>query len=207
MAKWLLMESSEIVSKRWGNDNSQELDKGGKRMMRMRPRIIWGLLMILLISSIPTTSWAGEISASAEIISVKGFGVNIMIDQPEYYTTSPSRPPVINMALQVYNYSRIPVTLDFTTSQRYDFAIYNSKGREVWRWSDDKAFLQVLGQVTLSPGESILYTTAYEFIDANGRPMPADLYTLKGELTASDMTLWTPRKIEGTVSFWHKHTR
>ena len=154
MAKWLLMESSEIVSKRWGNDNSQELDKGGKRMMRMRPRIIWGLLMILLISSIPTTSWAGEISASAEIISVKGFGVNIMIDQPEYYTTSPSRPPVINMALQVYNYSRIPVTLDFTTSQRYDFAIYNSKGREVWRWSDDKAFLQVLGQVTVRANQS-----------------------------------------------------
>lgn len=111
------------------------------------------------------------------------------------------------MALQVYNYSQIPVTFDFTTSQRYDFAIYDSRGREVWRWSDDKGFLQVIGQLILQPGESVVYTAEHVFTDKNGEPMPTDLYTLKGELTATGRDFWAPRIMEGKVSFWHRNAQ
>ena len=144
----------------------------------------------------------------AEIYSNKGFGVSVSISQPEYWTDfmPPGwRPPVISMGIKVYNHSRIPVRFQFTTSQRYDFSIYNSRGYEVWRWSDDKAFLQVLGEIVLNPGESVVYTTSIKFVDKNKRSMPVDLYTLKGEFTAIDMRRHLPRVMQGTVSFNHMY--
>ena len=144
--------------------------------------------------------------ADFEKISV--FGVSVTIDQPEYRTDfmPPGwRAPVISMALRVFNHSYMQVTFDFSTSQRYDFAIYNSNGTEGWRWSDDKAFLQVSGQITLEPGESVRYAVKHEFVDSMENPMPVDLYTLKGELTARDTELSAPRTMEGEVSFWHTY--
>jgi hypothetical protein len=145
---------------------------------------------------------------SADSKKLCRFGVSVAIDQPEYWTDfmPPGwRAPEIGMALRVFNHSYIPVTFDFTTSQRYDFAIYNSNGTEVWRWSDDMAFLQVLGQVTLAPRESVRYAVKHKFVDGKGNPMPVDLYTLKGELTARDTQLLVPRTMEGEVSFWHTY--
>src|SRR5690554_2717163 len=133
-----------------------------------------------------------------------------LFSQNKMYKLKPHKimhPPVIRMALQVYNYSQLPVTFDFTTSQRYDFAIYDSMGREVWRWSDDKGFLQVIGQLILQPGESVVYTAEHVFTDKNGEPMPTDLYTLKGELTATGRDFWAPRIMEGKVSFWHRNAQ
>ncbi|MEA3477800.1 MAG: BsuPI-related putative proteinase inhibitor, partial [Bacteroidota bacterium] len=149
---------------------------------------------------------------SADFEEVSVFGISVAIDQPAYWTDfmPPGwHAPVISMALRVFNHSYIPVTFDFTTSQRYDFAIYNSNGIEVWRWSDDKAFLQVLGQVTLEPGESVRYAVKHKFVDScndtKEKPMPVDLYTLKGELTARDTQLLVPRTMEGEVNFWHTY--
>ena len=149
---------------------------------------------------------------STDFMELPRFGVRVAIDQPEYWTDfmPPGwRAPVIRMALRVFNHSYMPVTFDFTTSQRYDFAIYNSNGTEVWRWSDDKAFLQVLGQVTLEPGESVRYAVKHKFVDScndtKEKTMPVDLYTLKGELTARDTQLLVPRTMEGEVSFWHMY--
>ncbi|MBN2532896.1 MAG: hypothetical protein JXB88_08395 [Spirochaetales bacterium] len=152
-----------------------------------------------------------------DIAGLKGFGVSVAINQPVYWTDfmPPGwRPPVISMALKVFNYSQIPVTFHFRSSQRYDFIIYNSKGREVWRWSADKAFLDVLGELTLNPGESVTYTARIKFVnsgnsiksdDVAGGAMPEDLYTLKGVLTAYDPELYIPVIMEGQVSFRHTY--
>lgn len=136
------------------------------------------------------------------------FGVIVAIDQHQYYTDfmPPGwRPPTIKMVLEVFNYTMSPVTFDFSDSQRYDFSICNSQGVEVWRWSNGKAFFQVIGQVTIPPGQTVIYSETLRFVDALGNAMPVGLYTLKGELTATDMQLWVPRVMDGRVSFWHKY--
>ncbi|NLW09809.1 MAG: hypothetical protein GX036_08105 [Firmicutes bacterium] len=176
-------------------------------MRKLIIKIAFGLLLLTLILGINPAGLASSISDPGKMIFINGFGVDVAIDQPEYTTGLTARPPVIKMALQVYNYSQIPVTFDFTTSQRYDFAIYDSRGREVWRWSDDKGFLQVIGQLILQPGESVVYTAEHVFTDKNGEPMPTDLYTLKGELTATGRDFWAPRIMEGKVSFWHRNAQ
>jgi len=162
------------------------------------------------LSGAQTADEVADVSTGtdAEIYSIRGFGISVSISQSDYWTDfmPPGwRPPVISMCIRVFNRSLIPVRLQFTTSQRYDFSIYNSRGYEVWRWSDDKAFLQVMGEIVLNPGESIVYTTSIKFADKTGQPMPVDLYTLKGELTTVDFTRHLPRIMEGTVSFEHTY--
>lgn len=136
------------------------------------------------------------------------FGVIVAVDQTQYYTDFMPPgwcPPMIKMVLEVFNFTAAPVTFDFTSSKRYDFSIYNSRGTEVWRWSDGQIFLPVLGQVTIQPRDTKIYSFALKFVDRNGNAMPVDLYTLKGELTATDMQLMVPRIMDGRVSFWHKY--
>jgi hypothetical protein len=184
----------------------------------VKKRLFLILFVFVLCSVICSAQNSGtQPAGTTDIAGLKGFGVSVAINQPVYWTDfmPPGwRPPEIIMALQVFNYSQIPVTFNFRTSQRYDFIIYNSKGAEVWRWSADKMFLQVLGELTLNPGETVTYTARMKFVssgdiaksaDNAGGAMPQDLYTLKGVLTAYDPELYIPRVIEGQVSFWHTY--
>lgn len=167
------------------------------------------LTLFLFVIAFPLFAAEGSAGPSAEEVPADinvfhGVGAAVAIDQPEYVTDlmPPGfRPPEIKMVLVVFNYSKLPVTFDFTTSQRFDFSIYDGKGKgkEVWRWSADKKFMEVLGKVTLKPGEYVSYTAKHKFASSAGKPMPAGLYTLKGWMTAS------ARKMVGKVSFQHKH--
>ena len=56
----------------------------------------------------------------------------------------------VELTLQVVNRGPRPVTLQFRDSQRYDFLIQNAQGQEVWRWSADQMFAQILGHEILS---------------------------------------------------------
>ncbi|NLC43589.1 MAG: LysM peptidoglycan-binding domain-containing protein [Clostridiales bacterium] len=65
---------------------------------------------------------------------------------------------LLNLSLMKINLSNETIQLSYNTSQRYDFKLSSSSGRTLWRWSDDKSFTQVLGKVSLSPGQVIRYT-------------------------------------------------
>jgi hypothetical protein len=165
------------------------------------------LTMVLLFGCLSPALAQEPVSATDPVYHGL-FGVIVAVDQHQYYTDfmPPGwHPPVINMKLEVINYTMTPVTFDFSDSQRYDFSICNSQGVEVWRWSNGKGFFQVIGQVTIPPGQTIIYSETLSFVDTTGNAMPVDLYTLKGELTATDMQLWVPRVMDGRVSFWHRY--
>jgi len=68
-------------------------------------------------------------------------------------------------------------TFAFNTGQRYDFAVYKD-GDEVWRWSDDQAFIMALGEETYTM-DGTLY---FERINTGELPGPGT-YTLQGTLT------------------------
>jgi hypothetical protein len=175
-----------------------------------RTRIASFILMVCSLSA----TWAvhaqqaGSDSSTKAAFPAPGFGVAVSIDQPEYWTDfmPPGvRAPTIGMTLTVYNNSDQSVTFQFPTSQRYDFAIRDSSGREVWRWSDGRFFLQVLGSLTLEPGDAVRFKTEHEFVDEQGEPLPEGVYTVQGALTARDGQNWVKRTMEGRVSFRHSH--
>ncbi|WP_456273332.1 BsuPI-related putative proteinase inhibitor [Bacillus sp. AK031] len=57
----------------------------------------------------------------------------------------------------VKNQTEKEVTFEFTSSQRYDYAVKNA-GETIYLFSSTAAFMQVLGEETLAQGEELSYT-------------------------------------------------
>jgi hypothetical protein len=87
----------------------------------------------------------------------------------------------VELTLQVVNRGPRPVTLQFRDSQRYDFLIQNAQGQEVWRWSANQMFAQILGQETLSSdGGKLTYRVVARATLVRGS------YTVMGVVPAID---------------------
>lgn len=92
-------------------------------------------------------------------------------------------PESVRFVLHVTNSGATPITLDFTSSQRYDFIVETMAGETVWRWSDEMAFMQALSQATLAPGESWSMDAVWE------PDTPSGEYRAVGVLTAREHEL------------------
>jgi len=88
-----------------------------------------------------------QASAEAKSPGLAGLGLVLKTDKETYGQGEP-----INLILHVINRGAEPVTLRFLSAQRYDVAVKNLKGQEVWRWSSGQMFAQVMGEETLQPG-------------------------------------------------------
>lgn len=68
----------------------------------------------------------------------------------------------VRMVLHVTNPTNQPVRLEFSSAQRYDFAIRTADGTNVWTWSADKGFAAALGSETIAPGASLDYSEVWK---------------------------------------------
>ena len=85
------------------------------------------------------------------------YGISITTDKMNY-----SVGESIIMTLKIFNYTREDIVFHFNTSQRYDFIIEDEVGNEVWRWSEDMMFAQMLGEEILGPTNTeVIYTAEY----------------------------------------------
>ena len=103
--------------------------------------------------------------------------MELKTDQTSY---SPGEP--VRISLVVTNTTRQPVTYQFSSSQQYDFWALRD-GREIWRWSRDKFFAQMLTSLTLKPGESKTFAQTWNLRDNSGQPAPDGAYIMMGQLT------------------------
>ena len=55
------------------------------------------------------------------------------------------------------NIGTSPVPLDFPTSQRIDIHLLNSAGEVLTRWSENRAFTEEIGNLTINPREQVVY--------------------------------------------------
>ncbi|WP_219643503.1 BsuPI-related putative proteinase inhibitor [Cohnella sp. CFH 77786] len=81
----------------------------------------------------------------------------------------------------VKNQTESEIKLDFTSSQRYDFAVTNSKGETVYLYSSLATFAQVLGEEALKPGDALSYE-----INVNELGLEKGMYILEAWLTPKD---------------------
>ena len=87
--------------------------------------------------------------------------------------------PVVTFLLEVTNQTGKVVELNFPSAQTHDFAVVDARGREVWRWSREQMFTQVLRNQTLSRGASVTYSETWP--DAK-----AGTYTLVASANSSN---------------------
>jgi hypothetical protein len=90
----------------------------------------------------------------------------------------------LELTLEVMNQGPRPVTLRFPSAQRNDLLIHNAQGQEVWRWSSERMFAQVLGVETLAPnGGKLTYHVVMR------ETLPRGTYTVIGVVPAIDAHL------------------
>jgi hypothetical protein len=63
----------------------------------------------------------------------------------------------VEVALRVRNTGNTPVSITFSSGQHFDLVVRRPRGDEVWRWSHDKAFIQVFETAALKPGDVLAY--------------------------------------------------
>lgn len=97
----------------------------------------------------------------------------------------------MNYQYIVKNTGDEPVTLEFTTSQQYDYEITDKNNEVVYRFSDGRSFMQVLRDVTLEPGEEMTFDIELPELE------PGD-YTLTMYITARELP-HSKQSIEFTV--------
>jgi hypothetical protein len=93
----------------------------------------------------------------------------------------------VQLRLEVLNDEGKPVTLPFSSSQRYDFEVL-WEGQLIWRWSADRMFAQVLTQETLAPGERRRFEAPWDGRQADGVVARTGEYSARGVLTVSGRT-------------------
>ncbi len=80
--------------------------------------------------------------------------------------------PQIRAGLVVRNISKRPKTLAFNNSQRVDVLVRSAEGKEIYRWSADKMFMDVLGTSMVMPGEKVAFLVDVPLSAWRGRPRP-----------------------------------
>jgi hypothetical protein len=81
---------------------------------------------------------------------------------------------------------RDSMTLYYRTSQRYDLAVINAQGQEVWRWSRDRAFAQVTAEVPLAANETLSFLETWDQRDNDGQQVPLGNYQIVAESSHCD---------------------
>jgi hypothetical protein len=95
---------------------------------------------------------------------------------------------VVRLALR--NTTPAPVTLQFTSGQRYEIQIRDAAGKVAYTWSATRTFIQAVGSEAISGGER-------NYAEPVSLTLPAGRYTLEAWLTNSPQ----PPRYAGTVGF------
>lgn len=144
-------------------------------MKKLPPAIRMGILgLVAFVLVAVHTESGGQVSQPKTSAKLEGFGISLRTDKHEYRPGDP-----IQIVLEVFNDGDQRVTFDFGGSQRYDFWIEEKGGKEIWRWSTGRVFLQILGKEMLGPRKRRL-----EYRVQHKEKVPPGVYQVKGKLTA-----------------------
>jgi hypothetical protein len=79
-----------------------------------------------------------------------------------------------------------PITLYYRTTQRFDIVVTDTEGKEVWRWSKDKAFAEVLEEINLEENQTLTFNESWDQRDNDDQPVPTGNYTVTAISTHCD---------------------
>ena len=125
----------------------------------------------------------------------------LSLDRAVYYAdfmppVDPRRSvPQMTARLTLRNTHPEPLPLTFPSGQSYDLVLKTEDGKEVYRWSEGKAFTQALRRETLALGERN-YVIVVPLADKAGKTLPEGRYLAEAWLTTMG-----PRLYSATLGF------
>jgi hypothetical protein len=92
-------------------------------------------------------------------------------------------------ALDLVNRGGGEAVLPFSSGQRYDLALTEEAGDTLWRWSNERGFIQALGEERLAAGASLHWEEAVTLPAAPGRYLLSAWVTSPGAPPAEPLLL------------------
>ncbi|HEX8701351.1 MAG TPA: BsuPI-related putative proteinase inhibitor [Myxococcaceae bacterium] len=84
------------------------------------------------------------------------------------------------MTLKVKNTSALPLVINFSNGQQYDFAATDANGTTVWTWSNGKSFPPSGSSRTLAAGETWTIQESWTFVGNDGQGVFDGAFTVSG---------------------------
>lgn len=105
-----------------------------------------------------------------------------------FFTDESSYQPgeLINLTLVKVNIGNNPIELSYNTSQRIDF-IARRFEQQVWQWSENRNFAQVLEGVKLNPDEAAAYQESWKQRSNEGQQIKSGIYQIRGWNVADEI--------------------
>ncbi|MBI2201287.1 MAG: hypothetical protein HYU43_05030, partial [Armatimonadetes bacterium] len=131
--------------------------------------IVQGVLIVLLL--------ALAVAAAPETPSVEriegGLRYEASIPRRSFGAGEP-----VEVTMTVRNTGGSPAALTFSSGQRFDLLVRRPRGDEIWRWSHDKAFIQVIQTMTIRPNETLTFKGSWDQRDYQGRRVDSGTYEI-----------------------------
>ncbi len=124
--------------------------------------IIWLLCAAAVaLACVPRVRSADTASADT-VIAAASPASGSQDDSPVASTLNVAVDGSVSLHLHVTNRSERQVEFVFPSGQTHDFAVFDSAGREVWRWSEGRMFTQVLQSRVLAARETASYEERWD---------------------------------------------
>ncbi len=118
---------------------------------------------------------AGDGSSHVNSRVIDGLLYVLATDRSRYRRGEP-----VNITLFKVNVSGAPITLFYTTTQRFEFEAVRADGTVVWRWSAGRVFAPVTATVTLQPGQSQVFRATWDQRNLRGVLVVPQTITIRG---------------------------
>ncbi|HEY0038254.1 MAG TPA: BsuPI-related putative proteinase inhibitor [Longimicrobium sp.] len=128
--------------------------------------------LLALLVALASCRPAAEVAAPAPARHTGPLAASIQVD---------AAPDSVRFVLQVINSSNAPVRLTFASGMTHDFVVRDG-GREVWRWSRDRSFVQSMVSISLGAGE----TRSYDAVWRPAAALRGRRLTVEGRLTSTN---------------------
>lgn len=105
------------------------------------------------------------ITTRAEAAAVVSNLMNLVNKQNSSVVIEPSvsvKAGSIEMKLSVINNSKAPINLTHSSGQKFDFVLLDADRKELYRWSEGKAFTMMLTSSTIEAGKALDYSVILE---------------------------------------------
>jgi hypothetical protein len=84
------------------------------------------------------------------------------------------------LTIQVKNTSALPLVINFSNGQQYDFTARDASGATIWTWSTGKSFDPSGSQRVLAAGETWTIQETWDFVTDGGQGVLDGSYTVSG---------------------------
>jgi hypothetical protein len=93
-------------------------------------------------------------------------------------------PRYVNVSLRVTNRATSPMSFTFLTTQRFDIELVNGAGAVLTRWSQGRAFGDIVMTEQLAPKQSWDFEGPLPLFDTSFGWVPSGQYTVRAFVTA-----------------------